>query len=97
MFTLAVFIGIYSYALAGLGWAGWLTWGWIWGVTAAFFGGWCLVWRTKLHLYSLRLVRGTTLFAFREHALCVGFSFEITTLFAGDGQFGGGAGAGAGI
>ena len=33
MFTLAVFIGIYSYALMALGLAGVLTWGWIWGVT----------------------------------------------------------------
>ena len=33
MFTLAVFIGIYSYALAGLGWLGALTGGWIIVVT----------------------------------------------------------------
>ncbi|KKU82396.1 MAG: hypothetical protein UY11_C0049G0005 [Candidatus Amesbacteria bacterium GW2011_GWC2_47_8] len=33
MFTLAVFIGIYSYALAILGWLGRLGWGEIWGVT----------------------------------------------------------------
>ncbi len=33
MFTLAVVIGIYSYALAALGWMGMLSWGWIWGVT----------------------------------------------------------------
>ncbi len=33
MFTLAVFVGIYSYALMGLGLVGMLTWGWIWGVT----------------------------------------------------------------
>ena len=63
MFQLAVFIGIYSYALMALGLVGALTRGPILGVTILFFWGLCLVWRTKLHLYSLRLVRGTTLFA----------------------------------
>ncbi|MEK7063983.1 MAG: hypothetical protein AAB973_00030, partial [Patescibacteria group bacterium] len=63
MFQLAVFIGIYSYALMALGLVGALTRGPILGVTILFFWGLCLVWRTKLHPYSLRLVRGTTLFA----------------------------------
>lgn len=63
MFFLAVFVGIYSYVLMGLGLVGQLSRGPIFVVTILFLMGLCLAWRTKLHLYSLRLVRGTTLFA----------------------------------
>ena len=49
MFTLAVFIGIYSYVLMGLGLAGLMTAGWIGGVTAVFGLG-SLVWMKSVKL-----------------------------------------------
>lgn len=49
MFTLAVFIGIYSYVLMGLGLAGLMTAEWIGGVTAVFGLG-PLVWRKAVKL-----------------------------------------------
>lgn len=51
MFTLAIFIGIYSYALAGLGWLGMLTWPAIWTVTIVVLMGW---WTLETRSWNLK-------------------------------------------